>query len=89
MDAKTKLAKLLDDLDLANVDAARICCVSEATVYRWLNGKAAVPMVVLRLLSLMLQLRRAQPLLAVSWSDPDVALQDKLEAIEVTVEVEP
>lgn len=88
MKPNERLAKHLEDLDLTNVDASRLCGVSEATVYRWLNGRTLVPLMALRLFALLVAAKRLQPMLQVSWSDPEVELQDKLDGVTVTVEVE-
>lgn len=47
------LRKLLEDLDILNTELARYCQVSEASVYRWLNGTTQVPAPVIRMLELM------------------------------------
>ena len=43
MSDKQKLAQLLWDLNILNVEAARIAGVGERTMYRWLSGDTKVP----------------------------------------------
>lgn len=82
-----RLRYLLEQLDLTNADAARICGVAQATVYRWLGDQGPVPAMALRLFALMRHTQAAQPLLQVSWSHPDDELQDKLDGVTVEVEI--
>jgi len=82
-----RLRSLLEALDLTNADAARICGVAEATLYRWLGDKGPIPPMALRMFALIKHLQAAQPLLSVSWSHPDDELQDRLDGITVEVEV--
>ena len=55
MSDKLKLAQLLWDLNILNVEAARYLCVSERTIYRWLSGKSKVPQSALRFLELLVE----------------------------------
>ena len=58
MSDKQKLAQLLWDLNILNVEAARIAGVGERTMYRWLSGDTKVPQTAIRLFEMMLQVKK-------------------------------
>lgn len=60
MSDKAKLARLLWDLNVLNVEGARLVGVSERTMYRWLSGKTPIPFAAMRVFELLLEQKRAQ-----------------------------
>ena len=47
-------------LNVLNAEAARLCGVSERTIYRYLSGETPIPYAVLRTLQLTFELRKHQ-----------------------------
>jgi len=60
MSDKAKLAQLLWDLNVLNVEGARLVGVSERTMYRWLSGKTPIPYAAIRVFELLLERKQAQ-----------------------------
>lgn len=81
------LEQQLEELDLTNADLARLIGVAQSSVQRWTKGKIRPPQVLTRLLEVMIQLKRnneaAARVCTISWSDPTVVLQDKLDELKV------
>lgn len=83
-----RLIRLLEQLDMANVDLARHAGVARSTVQRWLANDVAIPLSVLRMLELMLHLRRTPGMARVLWANPDEMLADDLKALPSSIEVQ-
>ncbi len=84
MTPQERLEEQLEQLDVTNVECARLCGVSLSTVQRWLVPGTPVPLAVLRLLELMVLMRRAY-MPTMNWSEPhlkgdDVRLPRSIEA---------
>lgn len=70
------LDRQLTELDLQNVELARIADVAPASVQRWLNGSSPVPRSIIVMLELMIHIKRGHQLtqpgsIGVIWAMPE------------------
>ena len=54
-----RLNRLLWELNFVNIEAAKICGVSERTIYNWLSGTSKIHPAALKLLELTLRLQQS------------------------------
>ena len=69
------LDKQLTQLDMQNVELARIADVAPASVQRWLNGSSPVPRSIIVMLELMICIKRGHDLtqrgmISMIWAEP-------------------
>jgi predicted transcriptional regulator len=74
-----RLEQQLEILDLQNSDAAFLCGVSQATIYRWLSGTTPIPASVTRMFDLMIHAKQGAELVKFSWSTPDDAVEEPVD----------
>ena len=69
------LDKQLTQLDMQNVELARIADVAPASVQRWLNGSSPVPRSIIVMLQLMIHIKAGYELtqpgkISMIWAEP-------------------
>jgi predicted transcriptional regulator len=78
MTAQDRLEKALEDLDLTNIDLARLAGVAPSSVQRWTAGTVDPPVMLFRLLDCMLVLqeqRQAYDDMRQRWEHRDETVQ--------------
>ena len=65
-----RLRHLLEELDITNEEAARLCGVYRSSVQRWLSGDVPIPASVIRMLEYQRFIERGQRLIKVLWAEP-------------------
>lgn len=66
-----RLEQQLEELDITNKEAAYFAGVSDATLYRWLQGVSPVPASVIRMFDLHIFLKNGAGMIKVVWATPE------------------
>lgn len=71
----TFLRKLLEDIDVTNVEAAQLAGCALSSMYRWLNDEKPVPVSVVRMFAYHRHIQQGQEMIKISWSEPEEGVQ--------------
>jgi predicted transcriptional regulator len=56
---RERLLHLLDELNIVNSEAAKVCGIQERSFYRWLSGERAISQWVITIFELLLEKKKA------------------------------